>query len=180
MNELTEQVVKKQKDARYYINVLLIVLAAIAIPATLIVFAYITGPAYLVYLALFAAMFCIYGVWFFVTSLRIEYEYAFLLSTLRIDKIIAKRRRKLIVKVDVKTLDDFFPYSDEEMSAHKFTKIYRACNNEFDKANYVASFHNEAKGRCAIIFAPNEEFVAAMKPYFNTGLRKKLFKENRL
>ena len=180
MNDLTEQVVKKEKNAKYYMNVFLIILAAIAIPVTLIVFAYITGPAYLVYLALFAGLFCIYGVWYFITSLRVEYEYAFLPSILRVDRIISKRKRKPIVKVDVKSFEDFFKYSDEEMSKRKFTKIFRAAASEFSEENYVACFHNEAKGKCALIFAPNESMIEAMKPFFNNELRKKIFLEKRL
>ena len=180
MNELVEQLVRKSKNARYYMNAFLIVLAAIAIPATLIAFAYITGPAYLAYVALFAAMFCIYGVWFFITSMKIDYEYAFLKSTLRIDKIIARRRRKPVIKIDVKSFDDFFRYSDEEMSKRKFSRIIRAVDNEFSEDNYVATFHSEARGKSAIIFSPDENFIEAMKPYFSGELRRKLFKENRL
>jgi hypothetical protein len=176
---LTEQLVRKKKDVKYYLNVFLIILAAIAIPATLIVFAYLTGPAYLVYLALFAAMFTIYGAWFFITSLRIDYEYAFLSSTLRIDRIIAKRRRKPVVKVDVKKLEDFFPYSDEAMSAIKPRRIFRAADNEFSAENHVAVYHDESKRLCAIIFTPNEEFISAMKPFFNNELKKKMMKEKR-
>lgn len=179
MDSLVEQVVKKQKDVRYYINLGLIIFALIAIPATFIVLAYLVA-AYLIYVALFLLLFCIYGAWFLITSLRVEYEYAFLSSTLRIDRIINKRKRKPIVKVDVKTVDDIFPYTDEKMSAHKFTKVYRASATEFSPENYVISFHSEAKGRCAIIFTPNEELLAAMKPYFNNELRKQLFLEKRL
>ena len=179
-NPLVEQIVKKEKNVRYYLNVLFIILAAIAIPATLIVFAYITGPAYLVYLALFAAMFCIYGVWFFITSLRVEYEYAFLSSTLRIDRVIAKRKRRPLLKVDVKKFEDFFPYSDEEMSKRKLAKIYRAAGNEFSAENYVAVYRHEGRGKCAIIFTPNEKLLGAMKPYFSSDLRKKMFQEKRL
>ena len=180
MNGLIEQVVKKEKSPRYYINVLLIILGALAVPSILIAFAFITGPAYLAYLAIFAFLFMIYFAWLMISSLKVDYEYAFISSSLNISKIIAKRKRKIIVKVDVKSFDDFFRYDDKTMGEKKFTKIYRAAGNEFSPENYVASFHSEAKGRCAIIFTPNDELIDAMKPYFNNELRKKMFKENRL
>ena len=179
MNDLTEQLVKKKKNAKYYINVFLIIFAAIAIVATLIIFAFITGPAYLVYLAMFAGMFSIYGVWYFITCLRVEYEYSFLPTTLRIDRIISKRKRKPMLKIDIKLFDDFFKYTDAEMSKRKFTKIYRAAASEFGEENYVACFHSEAKGKCALIFTPNDQLLDAMKPFFNNDLRKKMFLENR-
>ena len=179
MDALNEQLVRKKKDVKYYLNVFLIILAAIAIPATLIAFAYITGPAYLVYLALFAAMFTVYGAWFFITSLRIDYEYAFLASTLRIDRIIARRRRKPVVKVDVKRFEEFMPYDDKAMAEYHFRRVYRAADNEFSAENHVAIYHDDSKRLCAIIFTPNEEFIAAMKPFFNNELKKKMMKEKR-
>lgn len=179
-NQLVEQVVPKHKGARYGINVALIILGALAIPGIFIALAYITGVAYLIYIGLFAFLFCLYGVWFFITSLRVEFEYSFLPSTLRIDKVIARRRRKAVVKVDVKQLDDFFPYSDAEMSKQRYAKVYHAAGQEFSPENYVAVYRSEAKGRTAIIFTPNEQLIAAMKPCFNTDLRKKLFQEKRL
>ena len=179
-NQLVEQVVKKHKGVKYRLNVALIILGAVAIPGIFVALAYIIDLPYLIYIGLFASFFCIYGVWFFITSLRVDYEYSFLPSVLRIDKVIAKRKRRPVVKVDVKLFDDFFPYSDKEMGKQKFGKVYSAGAQEFSEENYVAVYHNEAKGRIAIIFTPNEELISAMKPHFNSNLRKQLFKENRL
>jgi hypothetical protein len=116
----------------------------------------------------------------FITSQNVEFEYSFLSSVLRIDRIIAKRKRKPIVKVDVKRFDDFFPYSDSEMDKRKFNKIYHAAHQEFSEENYVASFRDEGKGKCAIIFTPNEDLLNEMKLYFGNELRKNLFKNKQL
>ena len=174
-NTLIEQVVPREKTAKYGFKIAVIVLIAIAIPATLIIIAEITKVAYIAVIALFLLLFLIYGAWYLITSLKVEYEYAFLSSTLRIDKIIAKRRRRAIVKVDVKSFTDFFRYDDKEMSSRKFNKVYHVSGKEFSEENYVACFHNEAKGKCAIIFTPNEKLLEGMKPYFSNELRKKLF-----
>lgn len=175
MDNLIEQVVPKARTAKYGLNVALIILAALGIPATLVVIAKLTQIAYLAVIGMFLLLFCVYGAWYFITSLKVEYEYSFLSATLRIDKIIAKRRRKAIVKVDVRKFDDFFPFDDKEMSKHKFNKVYRAAAKEFSSENYVACYHDEAKGKCAILFTPNEKLLSEMKPYFSNELRKKLF-----
>ncbi|WP_405346069.1 DUF6106 family protein [Ruminococcus sp.] len=180
MDTLIEQVVPKAKNAGYGVKIALIVLIAIAIPAIFIIIAKITGIAYLAVIGMFLLLFTAYGAWYFITSLKVEYEYSFLSSTLRIDKIIAKRRRRAIVKVDVRKFDDFFPYSDKEMNNHKFNKVYRASTKEFSEENYVAAYHDEAKGKCAILFTPNDKLLAEMKPYFNNDLRKKLFVNKQL
>lgn len=179
-HQLVEQVVPKFRGVRYRLNIFFILLGVIAIPGLCIALAYILGVGYLIIVAMFLLMFSAYGAWFFITRLRVEYEYAFLSSVLRIDKIIARRSRRPIVKVDVKQLDDFFPFTDEAMSMQKFAKVYHAAGREFSEENYVAVFHSEAKGRSAILFTPNEQLIAAMKPYFSNTLRKKLLQEKRL
>lgn len=174
-NALIEQVVPKAKTAKYGLKIALIITAAIGIPLTFIIIALITRIAYLAIIGMFLFLFTAYGAWFFISSLKVEFEYAFLSSTLRIDKIIAKRRRRKILKIDVKKFDDFFPYTDKEMSEHRFNKIYRASTYEFSEENHVACFHDEAKGKCALLFTPDERLIEAMSPYFGNELRKKLF-----
>ena len=180
MDNLIEQVVPKKRDVGYVIRIIIIILIAIGIPTGFIVAGKLTQTAYLAIIGLFLLLFCAYGAWYFITSQNVEFEYSFLSSVLRIDRIIAKRKRKPVVKVDVKRFDNIFPYTDSEMDKHKFNKVYHAAHEEFSEENYVASFHDEAKGKCAIIFTPNEELLNEMKLYFGNELRKKLFKNKQL
>lgn len=179
-NALIEQVVPKAKGAGYGVKIALIILIALGIPATLVIIAKLTSIAYLAVIAGFILLFTAYGAWHFITSLNVEYEYAFLSATLRIDKIIAKRRRRPVIKIDVRKFDDLFRYDDKEMTRRQFNKVYRASTKEFSEENYVASFHDEAKGKCAILFTPNEKLLEGMKPYFNNDLRKQLFLNKQL
>ena len=180
MDGLVEQVVRKEKDVKYHLNLVLIILAAIGIPAFLVLLSFLINVHYLIIVAFFALLFCLYGVWFFVSSLKVDYEYACLGTIMRFDRVIAKRRRKPIVKFDIKNITEFFRYSDEEMSKHKIKKVYRASAKEFSEDNYVAVFRHEARGKCAVIFTPNEEILEAMKPYFNNELKRQLFLNKQL
>ncbi len=175
MDNLVEQVVKVKKTSRYFINMALIIFGAIAIPASLIALALIIKRAYVIYIALFAGLFCIYGAFMLVTGLNIEYEYSFLSGTMRVDKIIAKRNRKNVLKLDVKVIDDIFKYNDEEMASRKFNKVYNVATEEYNSDNYVFTFHSEAKGRCAVVFSPKEKLLNAMRPYLKHEVIRKLF-----
>lgn len=172
---LYEQVVRRERTPKHGLTVALIVLGVIGVPAIIFAISIVAKIPYLNIVALFIFALAIYFGWYLITSLNVEYEYAFLSSTLRVDKVIAKRRRKKVVKLDVKRLDDFFPYSDKEMTERHFTKVYHCGSKEFSDSNYVAAFHDEEKGKCALVFAPNEAFLEGMKPYFNADIRKKLF-----
>ncbi len=175
MDNLVEQVVKREKNFKYYLNIVLIVFGAIAIPASIIALALIIKQAYVIYIGLFVSLFCIYGLWYFVTALNIEYEYSFLGGTFRVDKIIAKRNRKNVLKMDVKLIDDIFKFSDDEMGRRKFNKVYQVGTTDYSEDNYVMTFVSEAKGKCAIVFSPKEKTLTAMRPYLKHEVSKKLF-----
>lgn len=172
---MVEQVVRKEKDVKYYLNVFLLVFAAIGLPGIFVLISFLTGVQYLIIVAFFILMFSLYGLWFFVSSLKVDYEYSCLGSSMRFDKVIAKRRRKPIVKFDIKSVSDFFPYDDKEMGKRKISKVYRASAKEFSEENYVAVFRHEARGECAVIFTPNDKILEAMKPFFSAEMKKKLF-----
>lgn len=178
-SRLIEQVVPKAKNVKYYLNILLILLGVVAIPGITIMISLLINIYYLIVVAFFLFLFCVYGAWFFISSLNVDFEYAFLSPTLRVDKIIAKRRRKKIVKLDVTQIENFVPYSDEVMSDGKFKKIYRASHKEYSEENYIAIFH-DSKRKSALIFTPNEKLIEGMKPYFSNDLRKKLFLNKQL
>ena len=175
MDNLVEQVVKRQKNSKYYINIVLIILAAIMIPVSLIILALTLKQAYIIYIAFFLGLFCIYFAWLFITGLSIEYEYATLGGTFRVDKIIAKRNRKNVLKLDVKLIDDIFKYSDDEMSKRKFNKVYNVGANDYSQDNYVLTFHSEAKGKCAVVFSPKEKTLNGIRPYLKHEVARKLY-----
>ena len=175
MDILVEQVVKKNKNSKYWLNIFLIIFGAILIPVGLTILSLILKKAYVFYIALFAALFCVYGAWMLVTGQNIEYEYATLSGTFRADKIIAKRNRKNIVKIDIKTIDDMFKYSDKEMASRKFNKVYYAGAQEYSDENYVVTFVSEAKGKCALVFSPKEKILEGMRPYLRHDIVRKMF-----
>lgn len=175
MDNLVEQVVKREKNSKYYMNIFLIVIVAIMIPVSLIALALIIKRGYIIYIAFFAALFCIYFTWLFISGLNIEYEYSTLSGTLRVDKIIAKRNRKNVLKLDVKLIDDIFKYSDEEMNKRSFNKVYNVGAKDYSEDNYVFTFHSEAKGKCAVVFSPKEKILDGIRPYLKHDVSRKLY-----
>lgn len=175
MDNLVEQVVKRKKNARYAMRVVLYVLAAILIPLTFVVIALVTMRGYFVTIGFFALCFCIYGLWFFISILNVDYEYAALGDVFKVDRIIAKRNRKKVVKVNMKNIDDIFRYSDSEMTKRRYKKVYNVGEQEFSDSNYVIEFNDERKGKCAIVFTPNEKTLESFKHHVKREITMKLF-----
>ena len=175
MDNLVEQVVFRKKDLKYRLKVVFIIFVAVLIPVTFFVLGLAIPLAYLIYIALFTIPFMVYGSWFFISSLKVDYEYALLGSSMNVAKIIAKRRRRLILKTDVKKFTDLFRYDDKLMARKRFTKVFHCGETEYGEENYVACFHDDARGDCALIFTPNDEVMNAMKPYLNYDIKRKVY-----
>lgn len=175
MDNLVEQVVKKERSYKHYLNILLIILVAVLIPTTFLVVGLILSQAYLITIAFFVSLFCIYGAWWFITSLNLEYEYACLSGTFRVDKIIAKRRRKKVTKLEVNKIDDMFKYSDESMSKYQLKKTYFTGAQEYSSDNYVIVYTEDDGNKYAVVFSPNEQMLACMRPYLKREIVKVIF-----
>ena len=70
-------------------------------------------------------MFC-FGVWFiwFVRSHQnVEFEYQVVQDILVVSKIIAKRKRKEIMKLDVRTIDKLEKGDDPEIRKMNFVRV---------------------------------------------------------
>lgn len=180
MDNLVEQVVKKNKNASYYVKVLVCILIDLLVPVTFFVLGF-TVQAYCIYIAIFVIPFLIWGSYMFITSLNVDYEYSLLGSTLGIAKIIAKRKRKNLMKIEIKEATDLFKYDEKELNNHKLSKVFFFASDDYSDENYVLCSHSEIRNNFAIIIKPNEELLNAMKPYLNREIRKKVFidgKEN--
>lgn len=175
MDNLVEQVVKREKNTKYYLTIVLIVLFAVLIPVTFIILGFAVGRAYLVLIGFFASLFCVYGAWYFCTCLNVDYEYACLSGTFRVDKIIAKRKRKKVLKLEVKQIEDMFKYSDEQMSKQNFKKVYNVASVDFSDNNVVVVFYTEGKQKNALVFEPNENMLQGMRPYLKREIVREFF-----
>lgn len=180
MDTLVEQVVRRDRTPRYTLNVVLIILIAAAVPAFFMVLGKLIERYYLVVIGLFLLLFAVYLAWYFITSLKFEYEYAVLGSTFRVDKVIAQRRRKKVLKLDIKEIDGIFFYSDEKMSALKLNKVYDVAARSYDEQNLVATFPAENGRKNAIVFCPKEKILTAMKPYFNREVALAVYRDKLL
>lgn len=172
MDNLIEQVVKKNKTPAYYAKIVLIILVAVLVPTTLMTLAALQIiTAYFIYIAVFLIPIAVYVSYILITSLDIEYEYTLLGSTFSVDKIIHKRKRKLIVKVELNDAKELVKYEDKILDDKKIHKVYFLANKDYDKENHVLFYRSEARGNCAIIFKPKEELLKYMNIYIDRNKR---------
>lgn len=178
MNDIfIEQLIKKKRTIKDNIIFIAVILFFVLVPVIFCVLAKMQVViAYFVYIAFFILVAGIWVIWYVRTSQNIEFEYQMVQDTLVVSKIIAKRKRKQILKIDVREFDILDKGNDEKISKAKFTKVFEACEDlRKDEETYYATFNHTGYGKCALIFNPNEKILNSMKPYLKKDIVLKLF-----
>lgn len=156
MDFFNEYIVKKQKNAADFAKIAGIILGGLVLIFILMLFMRFVGSLFLL---LAAAV--IYGMYYFISSQSIEFEYIVTNGELDIDKIIARRRRKRLVSVDSKDFEYFAPYSEKysrEYSAQDINKKINAAGTLNADNVFFAVYHKNNEKIC-LIFQPTEKMV---------------------
>lgn len=158
-----EQIVKKKDTMKDMIIKALILLGGILIflCAFLFVTSTIFGP-----IMFLIAVGGLYGAWYFISGLNLEFEYIFTNGEIDIDKISAKRKRKRVTTIKVASLESFEPYNHEKYIQQKFEVKIHACSSLLDEGTYCAVYRNSQGQKCLLTFNPNERLLEAINTTF--------------
>ncbi|MBR3692355.1 MAG: hypothetical protein IKL89_06615 [Clostridia bacterium] len=116
-----------------------------------------------------------YGAWFLIKQLNVEYEYAVTNDSLDVDKIIAQARRKTVVSMSIREIEEAGP-ADE-------LGLARVKNYDFAKIEDCTS-HVQAPGRWYIVYSvdgakhllfiePNEKMIQSFRTYAPGAVQKR-------
>jgi hypothetical protein len=128
------------------------------------------------FLGVFIAAGAIYGAWVLITGMNIEYEYSLTNGELDIDTIIAQRKRKRLLSLKVRDVEDFGRYNAPEQEGKTYqTKIF-ACDHPLgEELWYFVTQHRE-KGKTLVVFNASEKMLEGMKPFLPRSLSHKAFR----
>ena len=169
--------VGKKRNTRDRLIFIITILLVVTIPS-LIVFLALKNIIihYFSVLALFIFLIGIWLIWFVRSHQNVEYEYQMVQDILVVSKIIAKRKRKELLKLDVHNIEVLSKGDDDGTSKIKLVKVIDAAIDSSDEANtYYAIFTHAGGGRRGLLFNPNEKILNAMKPYLKKDIVLKLF-----
>ena len=170
-----EQIVKRKRTMRDRLIFILVIVAVITVPSVLTVLAMNELILnYFLVIALFILLFGIWYIWFVRSHQNSEFEYQLVQDTLVVSKIIAKRKRKELLRLDVHNIEQLGIYAD--MGDVNVVRAVEACADMNDEKNtYCALYSFAAGGKRALFFNPNEGLLNAMKPYLKKEIVLKLF-----
>ncbi|MBO5449561.1 MAG: hypothetical protein J5994_09560 [Ruminococcus sp.] len=171
MDSFKEQIVKKQKTHNDSVKKLLIMIASVAL-AFSIIFIVLAFPRIAV-IGIFLACLSIYGGYYIIQSLNVEYEYIFTNGDLDIDKIIAQRSRKRLVSINVGSVTAAGVVDDSYSVDDGRTLVYAsACDPEL--TDYYFDVTHKNLGDISIIITADDDMLRLIKTHLPRTLRTSL------
>ncbi len=161
MDNFAEYMVKKQPDSRDNAKKAGIIALAVLLSAASVFLVFITHIPFI----LIITCAVIYGAYFLLTGLSVEYEYAVTNGEMDVDKIIARRKRVHLITVDVGKFDAYGALTDDIPDDENRTIVL--CSDNTGDGEYYADLETEDYGATRIIFTPNDavdEAITAALP----------------
>ncbi len=173
MDRFSEQLVERASDKKSMFLKGLVIAGLILV---LVLLGYLT-----VLFQYSITLFCLVAgagaIWlavYIMQGLNTEYEYIVTNDDLDIDKISGKRKRKRLISVDLKSVDDFGPYLNETELNPDVT-VLAEDGTGIDL--WYVFIETESTGKIAIIFNPDERtrknIIGGLEPVLRAKLGAK-------
>lgn len=167
MEIFKEQIVRKLPDKNDQIKKVLIIVATlvVALLCFLLLFGTVWG-----FMGIVLAGLAVYGGYYLLTGLMVEYEYIITNGEIDIDKITAQRSRKRLATVKLSTATEFGEANDSLNIGENVTFI-KADANDPAQTNYYIRLNHSTFGETVLLFTPNEEMLELVKESLPRNLR---------
>lgn len=104
------------------------------------------------------------------TNYDVEYEYLIVNGEIDIDKIMAKKRRKNMLTVNVASFENFGLYTNDTKDDESAAIVW-AVGAEKNYDTYFADFTHETLGKCRLLFSPSDKFLREIKLHLKGQLK---------
>lgn len=158
MDTFFEQIVAVRKDAKSWLIVIGVLLAATLISAAL--FLFLMPLLGFIVLLLICGVY--YGAWQLIIRQSVEYEYIVTNGSMDVDRIVAQRSRKRVLSFEISSVERLEKYNPASPPVGNYTKTVIACTP--DTANtYYMVVTSEEKGSRLFVFTPDDRIKGAVK-----------------
>ena len=168
MDVFKEQNVTKLQDSTDTAKKVLITIVAVLVACGIMV---LTFGSMFMMIGLILAGGVMYGGYYLVTSMYVEYEYILTNGEVDFDKIIAQRSRKRLCTVKLSTATAFGVADDKADTDGADTYVVATANDP-ELTDYYLRVKPKSLGDTVVYFTPSDEIVELMKPFFPRTMRQ--------
>lgn len=169
MDSFNEQLVTKETTQKDRARKWLIMFGSVALAFAFIFFGMML-PQYLM-IGIFLGAGAIYGGYYLLQSLDLEYEYIFTNGDLDIDKIIAKRSRKRLISVKVNDATAV-GVAEDFSDGGRTLVLASACDPE--QTDYYLDVKHHSYGEVRLIFTPDADTLRVIRTHLPRALRNQI------
>ncbi|MBR1864616.1 MAG: hypothetical protein IJ806_11070 [Ruminococcus sp.] len=169
MDRFKEQIIKKQPTNKDNLTRIFIMLAALAL-AFAVIFISLMFPNLFV-IGFTLAIGAVYGGFYLMKNLDIEYEYIFTNGDLDVDKIMAARSRKRLITIKVNDVTDIGPCEDHDDGGRT---VVMASAYDPESQDYFMDLKHASYGETRVIFTPDDEMLRMIKTSLPRSIRNKV------
>ncbi len=158
MDVFKEQNVERLQDSTDTKKKILITATAVSLSALMFFVVFMFFGYGGLMLALLLSGGALYGGYFLISNLYVEYEYILTNGEVDFDKIIAQRSRKRLATVKLQTATSFGIVKEDDDFGEAETLVCATANDP-DQQDYYLRVKHKSLGDTVILFTPNEEMV---------------------
>ena len=171
MDVFKEQIVRKVPSKNEKASRIFIMIASVALAMLCFLFPLAYAMQFVMFGIFFAGA-SLYGGYYLVTNLDVEYEYIMTNGEMDFDKITAQRRRKRLCSIRFGAATEFGVANDAANTGGAETYV-RACADDPEQTDYFVRLNHKSLGDTVVYFTPSDEMLELIKPYLPRALRTK-------
>lgn len=158
-----ECLVKRHTDSMTWVLKILIVLVSIVLGIAL--FVLFLATRFLSVFSAFALALCIWGGWMVWRQFQLEFDYILTNFDLDVDKVIAHKKRKHLLTIDLHNIEQFARFDE----VHGRNVESAGVRKRLDASSHVNAetwyliFNSKVYGKTLLLFSPDERMQNAVK-----------------
>ncbi len=176
---ILEQIIKKKYEGKDYLKAILYVILGLLVPTLIIyILLYLFGVEVVLVIGSYLSLLYIGGIAIAIYLIRnsfIEYEYLFVNGELTVDKIIAKSKRKRMINLDVKLVEDMGIYDPAKFAKRSDATTLVYSDTYSGEGDLYMDFRHPIIGRTILVIKSSERLGKALKPYVKRSIHKEVF-----
>lgn len=173
MDFFNEWIVKKKRTAQDVMSVIITIMVALMFLYGILLQFMAAKLRYFIPVEIALIIYLAYRI---ISSMNVEFEYFVLNGDLDIDKVIAKKRRKKLIRIKLRDVEYFAPFEDEHIKVAEdssIRKIIDASSSIDAPRLYFAIYYNNSEKVC-LLFEPTDEMIENFSHYIPRSLNHTL------
>ncbi|MBQ8001560.1 MAG: hypothetical protein IJ298_10265 [Ruminococcus sp.] len=175
MDGFCEQVVKRQSGAKQKVLSGMIV-GIFALLELFFIFVYVIvpDPFWLVFTLIIAILAVIVLTLALPRINKVEFDYSVMGNNFYIDKVVDKKSRKKLLRIEINSIEDMGKIQGDNIPADRYART-KDCSSGNMEESYYCVYREAGKGKCLLIFSPNQNIIDGMRPHMTREMVVKFF-----